>query len=105
VASVAGARAPPPPRADAASAAGCPPEEIRALQADGRIVRVGRDLAWATPTYQRLAAVALDLARSSPPTPAACRDASAPSRRYVLTILEDLDRREILKRTPEGHIP
>jgi len=95
----------PPPLADAASAAGCPPEGIRALQADGRIVRVGRDLAWATPTYQRLAAVALDLARSSPLTPAAFRDATDTSRRYVLTILEDLDRREILKRTPEGHIP
>jgi hypothetical protein len=27
------------------------------------------------------------------------------SRRYVLAILEDLDRRGILQRTAEGHIP
>jgi len=95
----------PPPLAEAASAAGCPPEGIRALQADGRIVRIGPDLAWATPTHRRLAALALDLARAAPLTPAAFRDATDTSRRYVLAILEDLDRREILKRTPEGHIP
>jgi len=95
----------PPPLAEAALAAGCPPEGIRALQAEGRIVRVGTDLAWAAPTYHRLAALALDLARSAPLTPAALRDATDTSRRYVLAILEDLDRREILLRTPEGHVP
>jgi selenocysteine-specific elongation factor len=95
----------PPPLAEAALAAGCPPEGVRALQAEGRIVRVGTDLAWAAPTYQRLAALALDLARSAPLTPAAFRDATDTSRRYVLAILEDLDRREILLRTPEGHVP
>ena len=95
----------PPGLGDAAAASGCPPEGIRALQAEGRIVRIGADLAWATQTYQRLAAIALDLARVSPLTPAAFRDATETSRRYVLAILEDLDRREILRRTPEGHIP
>ena len=94
----------PPPLAEAALAAGCPPEGVRALQADGRIVRIG-DLAWATSTYRRLAATALDLARNGPLTPAAFRDATDTSRRYVLAILEDLDRRGILERTPEGHIP
>ena len=44
-------------------------------------------------------------ARSSPLTPAAFRDATGTSRKYVLAILEDLDRRGILQRTPEGHIP
>jgi hypothetical protein len=95
----------PPPLAEAAAAAGCPPEGIRSLQADGRIVRIGADLAWATSTYRGLAAMALELARAAPLTPAAFRDATDTSRKYVLAILEDLDRREILRRTPEGHIP
>jgi selenocysteine-specific elongation factor len=95
----------PPPLAAAAAEAGCPPEGIRALQADGRIVRIGADLAWAASTYQGLAAIALDRARTAPLTPAAFRDLTGTSRRYVLAILEDLDRRGILQRTPEGHIP
>lgn len=95
-----------PPSLDAAAAAsGCPPEGIRALQAEGRIVRLGPDLAWSTATYHRLAAVALDRARVEPLTPAAFRDATGTSRKYVLAILEDLDRRGVLQRTPEGHIP
>jgi selenocysteine-specific elongation factor len=95
-----------PPALDAAAAnAGCPPEGIRALVADGRIVRLGTDLAWSTRAYHRLAAVALEHARSEPLTPAAFRDATGTSRKYVLAILEDLDRRGILRRTPEGHIP
>lgn len=95
-----------PPSLDAAAAsAGCPPEGIRALVADGRIVRLGTDLAWSTHAYHRLAAVALERARSEPLSPAAFRDATGTSRKYVLAILEDLDRRGILQRTPEGHIP
>jgi selenocysteine-specific elongation factor len=95
----------PPPLAAAAAEAGCPLEGVRALQADGRIIRIGADLAWAASTYQALAAVALDRARAAPLTPAAFRDLTGTSRRYVLAILEDLDRRGILQRTPEGHIP
>jgi hypothetical protein len=95
----------PPSLAEAAALAGCPPEGIRALAADGRIVSLGRDLAWATPTYHRLAALALDRARVAPLTPAAYRDATGTSRKFVMAILEDLDRRGILQRTPEGHVP
>jgi selenocysteine-specific elongation factor len=95
----------PPALSEAAAAAGCPPEGVRALQADGRIVRIGTDLAWESATYRRLAATALELARTTPVTPAAFRDATGTSRKYVLAILEDLDRREILRRTPEGHVP
>ena len=95
-----------PPSLEAAAAeAGCPPEGVRALQADGRIVRVAADLAWSAATYHRLAGLALELARAGPLTPAALRDATGTSRRYMLAILEDLDRRDILQRTPEGHIP
>ena len=38
-------------------------------------------------------------------TPAALRDATGTSRKYVMAILEDLDRRAILRRTPAGHVP
>ncbi|HTK44776.1 MAG TPA: selenocysteine-specific translation elongation factor [Patescibacteria group bacterium] len=90
---------------EAAAAAGCPPDGVRALQADGRIVRVAPDLAWAAATFHALAASALAAARIAPLTPAAFRDATGTSRKYVVAILEDLDRRGILERTPEGHIP
>jgi selenocysteine-specific elongation factor len=95
-----------PPRLDeAAAAAGCPPEGVMTLAAEGRIVRLAADLAWATSTYQRLAAVALERARAGALTPAAFRDATGTSRRFVLAILEDLDRRGILQRTADGHVP
>jgi selenocysteine-specific elongation factor len=95
----------PPALDDAAAAAGCPPEGIRALQAEGRIVVLGPGLAWSTPTFHRLAGAALEQARVAPLSPAAFRDATGTSRKYVLAILEDLDRRGILQRTPQGHVP
>jgi hypothetical protein len=45
------------------------------------------------------------MARAAPLTPAAFRDATGSSRKFVLAILEDLDRREILRRSPDGHVP
>jgi selenocysteine-specific elongation factor len=95
----------PPPLAEAARAAGCPPDGIRALEAAGRIVRVDADLAWATREFHRLGAIALGMARRGPLSPAAFRDATASSRRTVMPFLEDLGRRGILERTPEGHVP
>jgi len=95
----------PPDLSEAARAAGCPPEGVRALIASGRVTRLDKDLAWATPTYHRLARLALDMALEGPLSPAAFRDATGTSRRFVLAILEDLDRREILRRTPDGHVP
>ena len=95
----------PPDLAVAAQAAGCPPEGVRALESSGRIVRIEADLAWAAPTFQRLAAIALGIARREPLTPAALRDATGTSRRYVMPLIEDLNRRGILVRTPAGHVP
>jgi len=82
----------------------CPPEGVRALETSGRIVRVDEDLAWASPTYRRLEAIAVDLADAGPLTPAALRDATGTSRKYVMALLEDLDRRGILRRTAGGHV-
>ena len=95
----------PPPLADAARAARCSPEGIRALEAAGRIVRVDHDLAWAAGMYRDLEATALRLAATAPLSPAALRDATGTSRKYVMGLLEDLDRRGILRRTPTGHVP
>ena len=78
---------------------------VRALEAAGRIVRVEADLAWAAPMFHRLAGTALAIARRGTLTPAALRDATGTSRRYVMPLLEDLDRRGILVRTPAGHVP
>ena len=45
------------------------------------------------------------MAAREPLTPAAYRDATGTSRKYVMAILEDLDRRAILRRTADGHVP
>jgi selenocysteine-specific elongation factor len=96
--------APPSLRA-AARDTGCPPTGIQALERSGRIILLEPDLAYAMTTYRDLAATALALAVRSPLTPAAYRDATGTSRKYVMAILEDLDRRGILRRTPDGHVP
>ena len=95
----------PPPLAEAARAAACPPAAIRALERAGRIVVLGPDLAYAMSTYRDLTTRALSMATRAPLTPAAFRDATGTSRKYVMAILEDLDRRAILRRTPDGHVP
>lgn len=94
----------PPSLAEAARAAGCPAAGIKALEAANRIVRLEDDLAWAATTYRELSRQALNLAAAGPLTPAAFRDATGTSRRYVLVILEDLDRRGLLRRTDAGHV-
>ncbi len=94
----------PPAFGEAARLARCPAEGVRALEAAGRIVRVEPDLAWAGTTYRELEALALRLADRSPLTPAALRDATGTSRKYVMALLQDLDRRGVLRRTPDGHV-
>jgi selenocysteine-specific elongation factor len=94
----------PPSLGAAARDAGCPPDGVRALETAGRIVRLGDDLAWAAGTYRELARRALAMAAVAPLSPAAYRDATGSSRRYVLAILEDLDRRGLLRRTDAGHV-
>jgi CRP-like cAMP-binding protein len=63
------------------------------------------DLAYASSTYRAIEAQALDLAGRAPLTPAVLRDATGTSRKYVLAILADLDRRGLLRRTEAGHLP
>jgi selenocysteine-specific elongation factor len=95
----------PPALGDAARAAACPPAAVRELERTGRIVVLEPDLAYATSAYRAIEATAIALASGGPLTPAALRDATGTSRRYVMAILADLDRRGVLRRTPDGHIP
>jgi selenocysteine-specific elongation factor len=95
----------PPPLAEAAMRAGCPPAGIRGLEAAGRIVVLDDDLAYSAAAYDALKRRALALAGAAPLTPAALRDATGTSRKYVMVILEDLGRRGVLRRTPDGHVP
>jgi hypothetical protein len=95
----------PPPLGEAGAAAGCPPEGVRALEAAGRLLRVNEDLAWSAAAYGRLETQALELAALAPLTPATLRDVTGTSRKYVMALLEDMDRRAILRRTPAGHVP
>ncbi len=94
----------PPSLPAAARAAACPPAGIRELERTGRIVVLEPDLAYATSTYRDLEARALAMTSAGPLTPAAYRDATGTSRKYVMAILEDLDRRGILRRTEAGHV-
>jgi selenocysteine-specific elongation factor len=94
----------PPALMQAALSSGCPAEGIRALEAAGRIVRIDADLAYAAPAFARLEDVALRLAAAGPLLPATLRDATGTSRKYVMAIIEELDRRGVLRRTPDGHV-
>ena len=91
--------------AETARRTGCPPDGIRALERTSRIVVLEPDLAYSMTTYRDLTARALTMAARSPLTPAALRDATGTSRKYVMAILTDLDRRGVLRRTPDGHVP
>ena len=95
----------PPPLTEAARAAACPIAGTRELERTGRIVVLDEEIAYATTTYDEITVTALALATTAPLTPAALRDATGTSRKYVMAILEDLDRRAILRRTPDGHVP
>ena len=95
----------PPGLAEAARAAGCPADGVLRLERDGRIVVLEPDLAYASSTYSTLSSRALDLAAAAPLTPAALRDDTGTSRKYVMAILADLDRRGVLRRTADGHVP
>jgi hypothetical protein len=70
-----------------------------------RIAILEPDLAYAMATYRDLSARAVTMAAREPLTPAVYRDATGTSRKYVMAILEDLDRRAVLRRTPAGHVP
>jgi selenocysteine-specific elongation factor len=95
----------PPPLSEAAHAVGCPAPGIRELERAGRIVILDDDLAYATSSYRELERTSLDLATRAPLTPAALRDATGTSRKYVMALLADLDRRGVLRRTDAGHVP
>jgi hypothetical protein len=95
----------PPGLGGAAAAASCPPDAVLELERNGRIVIVGDDLAWSAVAFERLSRQAVELAAAAPLTPAALRDATGTSRKYVMALLEELDRRGLLRRTPHGHVP
>ncbi|MBF6606419.1 MAG: selenocysteine-specific translation elongation factor [Chloroflexi bacterium] len=94
----------PPALGDALRASGSTPEAARLLERSGRIVRLDDDLAYAATTFAELGATALRLSTAGPVTPASFRDATGTSRKYVMAILEELDRRGVLRRTPAGHV-
>ena len=86
----------PPALSTAARSVDCSAAGIRELEPD---------LAYATSTYAKLAERAVAMASAAPLTPAAFRDATGTSRKYVMAILADLDRRGVLQRRPAGHVP
>ena len=67
-------------------------------------MRLESDLAYATDTFTELEGKRWTWRDQGPLAPAAFRDATGTSRKYALAILEELDGRGILRRTPEGHV-
>jgi selenocysteine-specific elongation factor len=94
----------PPPLGEACRTARCSPGGLRDLEARGEIVRPEPDLGWSRAAFDELAGEAVRLAGAAPLTPARLRDATGTSRKYVVAILEELDRRGVLRRTPAGHV-
>jgi hypothetical protein len=95
----------PPALSAAARAVGCSVAGVRELERSGRIVELEPDLAYATSIYDELAERAVAMASAAPLTPAAFRDATGTSRKYVMAILAELDRRGVLQRRSDGHVP
>jgi hypothetical protein len=95
----------PPAFAEAVRGSGCSAEGVRSLEASGRLIRIDDEIAYAASAYERLATLAVEMAGRSSLTPAALRDATGTSRKYVMAILEDLGTRGMLTRTPDGHVP
>lgn len=94
-----------PPSLEAAvQLAGTPKTAIDWLERAGRIRRFPGGLALTVLAHREMEAIACELATRGPVTPAALRNAAGTTRRFAVAVLEDLDRRGVLRRGPEGHV-
>lgn len=98
-------RVPTPPALSLAlEMAGCSPVELTALERHGEIVRLDREIAYSSETYERLAQTVCELARRRAVTPGLLRDEIRATRKYAIALLEHLDAEGVLTRTPAGHV-
>jgi selenocysteine-specific elongation factor len=91
----------------AANASAVPVDEelLSALAHQRRIVRVSEDLAFTTPAYdQMVARVVSHLRAHGKITVAEVRDLFGTSRRYVLALLEHLDRERVTRRMGDERV-
>jgi selenocysteine-specific elongation factor len=85
--------------------AGLDDELLAAVVALGDVVRVGDDLVFATSTYNEMVAAIVDhLKEHGRITVAEARDRFGTSRRYVLPVLEHLDRERITRRLGDERV-
>ncbi len=85
--------------------AGLDDELLAAIVALGEVVRVGDDLVFATSTYNEMVAAIVDhLKAHGKITVAEARDRFGTSRRYVLPVLEHLDRERITRRLGDERV-
>ncbi|HEV2125932.1 MAG TPA: SelB C-terminal domain-containing protein [Chloroflexota bacterium] len=78
---------------------------LSALSAQGRIVRVSEDLVFAAPAYNRMVErVKTHLNEHGKITVAEVRDLFGTSRRYVLALLEHLDRERVTRRVGDERV-
>src|SRR5262249_984589 len=80
-------------------------ELLSALVAQRRIVRLGDDLAFTVPAYQEMVdAIVAHLRERGTITVAEVRDRFGTSRRYVLALLEHLDREHVTRRVGDERV-
>jgi selenocysteine-specific elongation factor len=100
-----GELAAPAPAGQGPAGAGLDEELLSALVAQRKIVRVGEDLAFTAPAYQQMVeTIVAHLRERGTITVAEVRDRFGTSRRYVLALLEHLDREHVTRRVGDGRV-
>jgi len=95
----------PPPLADVLRRHALTPALLQYLVADGRIVRVNEDTAFARSAYdEAVRMLRAHLTEHRTLTVAAARDLLGSSRRYVLPLLEWMDAQKVTRRVGDDRI-
>jgi selenocysteine-specific elongation factor len=95
---------PTPPTVRELVAAGFKPDLIRAVCADGRLVRIGTDLVLTTAFLERAREVVATLGRPPGLTVSAFREALGTSRRYAVPLLEHFDATGVTRRVGDARV-
>jgi selenocysteine-specific elongation factor len=89
----------PPGLADAAAAAGVSRPLLAEMESAGHLVRLAGDIAMTSAALEQATALLRDAATDGPLTASGARQVLGTSRKYILPLLEELDRRGITRRS------
>jgi selenocysteine-specific elongation factor len=89
----------PPGLADAAASAGASRPLLAEMESAGQLVRLAGDIAMTSAAVERAAVLLRDAAAEGPLTASQARQILGTSRKYILPLLEELDRRGVTRRS------